>query len=233
MTLPEAGDKSAVDKSAVDRNEVVTACPLCAERRSLAFHRDRRRPYRRCPCCRLVFVPRAHHLSQEQERAHYDTHENSPDDPAYRRFLARLEEPLAERLGGLGRGLDFGCGPGPTLSVMLEERGHRMALFDRYFAPDASVLAERYDFITATEVVEHLSRPGEVLDHLWSRLVPGGWLGLMTALLEEGMDFSAWHYKNDPTHISFFAPESFLWLGRRWGAAPEFAGNGVVFFQRP
>jgi len=176
-------------------------------------------------------VPCTHHLSPERERAHYDSHENSPDDPAYRRFLARLEAPLAERLGTAALGLDFGCGPGPTLSVMLEERGHRVALYDRYFAPDVSVLAERYDFITATEVVEHLANPGEVLDQLWLQLVPGGWLGLMTALLE-GVDFSRWYYKNDPTHISFFARETFLWLGQRWGVAPKFFGSSVIFFQK-
>jgi len=208
------------------------ACPLCNEAGSQAYHCDRWRSYRRCFRCHLVFVPRAHHLSPERERAHYDSHENSPDDPAYRRFLARLEEPLAERLGSAALGLDFGCGPGPTLSVMLEERGHRVALYDRYFAPDTSVLAERYDFITATEVIEHLANPGEVLDQLWLQLVSGGWLGLMTALLE-GVDFPRWYYKNDPTHISFFARETFLWLGRRWGVMPEFPASGVILFQKP
>src|SRR5690606_18059028 len=104
--------------------EKAQLCPLCAEPQTLAFHRDQRRPYRRCSRCLLVFVPVAHHLSPEEERGHYLNHENSPDDTAYRRFLARLEGPLSRRLSRPCTGLDFGCGPGPTLSAVLEERGH-------------------------------------------------------------------------------------------------------------
>lgn len=180
-----------------------------------------------------MFVPREYHLPPELERAHYDTHENSPDDPAYRRFLGRLEEPLADRLRQPCHGLDFGCGPGPTLSVMLRERGHRVSLYDCYFAADETVLQQRYQFVTATEVVEHLSRPGQVLDQLWSLLEPGGWLGLMTAVLDDGVDFSRWYYRRDPTHIAFFTRESFLWLGRHWGVEPCFPGEGVILFGKP
>lgn len=212
--------------------EKAQLCPLCAEPQTLAFHRDQRRPYRRCSRCLLVFVPVAHHLSPEEERGHYLNHENSPDDTAYRRFLARLEGPLSRRLSRPCTGLDFGCGPGPTLSAMLEERGHEVVLYDPYFAPDPSALGRCYDFITATEVIEHLSRPGKVLDLLWSRLKPGGWLGLMTSLLDEDTAFDGWYYKNDPTHVSFFARESLLWLGQRWGVAPEFPAEGVILMHK-
>ncbi|MGB2360319.1 MAG: methyltransferase, partial [Porticoccaceae bacterium] len=63
-------------------------------------------------------------MSSAAEKAIYDQHQNSPDDLQYRRFLSRLTEPLLERLGPCSRGLDFGCGPGPTLSVMMAEQGH-------------------------------------------------------------------------------------------------------------
>jgi len=32
-------------------------------------------------------------------------------------------------------GLDYGCGPGPTLSVMLREKGFKMADYDPFFKP--------------------------------------------------------------------------------------------------
>jgi len=51
---------------------------------------------------------------------------NSPDDPRYRAFLSRLFIPLNERIAPESCGLDFGSGPGPTLSVMFEEQGHTM-----------------------------------------------------------------------------------------------------------
>ena len=45
-----------------------------------------------------------------------------------------------------------------------------MSLYDPFFFPDRTRLSRRYDFITATEVVEHLHRPGEELERLWAML---------------------------------------------------------------
>lgn len=42
---------------------------------------------------------------------------------------------------------------------MLEEAGHNMALYDIYYHPDTAVLEKQYDFMTATEVIEHLYHP--------------------------------------------------------------------------
>src|SRR5690606_3632388 len=136
------------------------------------------------------------------EKAHYDLHQNSPHDPGYRGYLGRLFQPMVKRLAPTASGLDFGCGPGRTLSVMFEESGSRVRLYDPYYARDEQALARSYDFVTATEVVEHFSAAGEELDRLWSLLKPGGCLGIMTKLALDKAAFSRWHYKNDPTHIS-------------------------------
>lgn len=204
------------------------ACPLCQHRHVSPFHRDQQRTYQRCNQCCLVFVDAHFHLSEEQEKAEYDLHRNSPLDPGYRQFLGRLVEPLLQRLPDHSRGLDFGCGPGPTLSVMLEEHGHRVALYDYFYARDESVWQQQYHFITATEVVEHLSQPHAILPKLWSHLQPGGVLGIMTKLVKDRDAFANWHYRNDPTHISFFSRETFLWLGEQWNAAVEFIGADVI-----
>ena len=71
------------------------------------------------------------------------------------------------------RGLDFGCGPAPALAAMLEEGGCVMNLYDPFYRPDRGSLGQSYQFITATEVVEHLHRPGEELAALWEALEPG------------------------------------------------------------
>nr|MBS0021313.1 methyltransferase domain-containing protein [Gammaproteobacteria bacterium] len=84
---------------------------------------------------------------------------------------------------------------------MFAEAGHHMAIYDPYYAADASVLRRSYDFITASEVVEHLYAPGEVLARLFDLLRPGGWLGLMTKLVTDRAAFASWHYKLDPTHV--------------------------------
>ncbi len=177
-------------------------------------------------------VPREYHLSDVDEKAEYELHENSPHDPGYRGFLGRIFKPLHDRLEAGSKGLDFGAGPGPTLSVMLEEVGHTVSLYDPFYSPDPAPLAQRFDFVTATEVVEHFSNPRVDFARMWSCVRPGGLLGLMTKLVIDEAAFSTWHYKNDPTHISFFSRDTFEWLADWWQADLVFVGNDVVLITK-
>lgn len=209
-------------------------CPLCGLGGGDHFHRDRRREYLRCPVCALVYVPAPWHLDAAAEKSVYDLHENDPADAGYRRFLSRLSEPLLRRLGERSaRGLDFGCGPGPALAQVLREAGHSVALYDPYYFPDISVLTGDYDFITATEVVEHLAAPGRELERLWRMLRPGGVLGLMTKLVIDQRAFRSWHYISDPTHICFFSPETLQWWAVRVGAELELVAADAVLLTKP
>jgi SAM-dependent methyltransferase len=203
-------------------------CPFCLSTVTAHFYRDKRRDYRRCGRCSLVYVPPEFYLDLETERAEYDKHRNATDDPAYRRFLSRLAIPLLRQLAPASSGLDFGCGPGPALAHMLREAGHEVALYDSYYAPEASVFEKKYDFICATEVVEHLHHPGAELSRLWSALRPGGCLGLMTKLVLDAEAFSRWHYKNDPTHVCFFSRDSWRWWAKKSGAEVRFVGADVI-----
>jgi SAM-dependent methyltransferase len=207
-------------------------CPLCGGSDLSHFHSDRRRQYRRCKACCLVFVPREYYLDRLAERAEYDKHQNDVDDPGYRRFLSRLAIPVLERLMPASQGLDFGCGPGPALAQMFSEAGHSVALYDVYYEPDERVLQREYDFICATEVVEHLHHPLEVLSRLWDQLLPGGHLGIMTKMVRDQQAFQGWHYKNDPTHVCFFSRDTWRWWAIESGAKLEFFGDDVVLFEK-
>ncbi len=206
-------------------------CRLCFAEAPL-FHQDPRRRYFRCRCCRLVTADPDSYPSRPQEKAHYDLHENDPRDAGYRRFLSRLLEPLNRRLPPASNGLDFGSGPGPTLSIMFAELDHTMQIYDPFYAADPSVLDRQYDFVTATEVVEHLHRPAETLTLLWSLLKPGGWLGIMTKRVRDAASFRHWHYKLDPTHVIFFSRDTFAWLAEQWRARWIIVGDDVVLFQK-
>jgi hypothetical protein len=175
----------------------------------------------------------AHRLSAEAELAHYGTHENDPSDAGYRSFVSRLSVPLAERLPPGAEGLDYGAGPGPTLSLMLQEQGYGVQIFDPFFSPDPSVLERTYDFITATEVVEHFFSVGEEFDRMDRMLRPGGWLGIMTEVLSDERTFSSWRYGRDPTHVSFFSPATLQWIARHYGWRIEQPQANVVLFQKP
>ncbi len=101
------------------------------------------------------------------------------------------------------------------MSVMFEEAGHRMAIHDPFYEPHPAVLNGSFDFITASEVVEHLYSPGVVLRQLWGCLKPGGLLGIMTQPLPKPADFATWHYKTDPTHVCFFSASTWDWVAAR------------------
>lgn len=207
-------------------------CPLCENTQIQSFWRDQRRTYLRCNQCNLVFVPSEYHLTPTAEKAEYDLHRNDPADIGYRKFLSRLFQPLCDRLPAGTRGLDYGSGPGPTLSLMLAEAGFDMAVYDPIYAPQEAVFKNRYDFIVCSEVVEHFRMPGREFVTLWQVLEPGGWLGIMTKLVLDRQAFSRWHYKNDPTHISFFSRETFYFLAEHLPADLQFVGSDVILLRK-
>ena len=231
----------SLQRSSKDGQGSPGSCPLCRLRAAQPFlyHRDRskkaggsQRPYYQCARCALVYVPSEFHLPPEQEKAYYDLHENDLRDPGYEKFLRRCAEPLIAALPQGAQGLDFGCGPAPLLANLLESAGHKMATYDLYYHPDARVLEQSYDFIVSTEVVEHLSAPGEVIEALWQRINRGGMLALMTKLVASPERFANWHYIRDPTHIVFFSVETFSWLADHLDADLEIVGSDVIFLKR-
>ena len=214
------------------QNRAPRHCPLCHKTDIRHFSRNRVRDFLSCQTCHLIFVPAEQHVSAEEEKSQYDLHDNRPDDPAYRTFLNRMFLPMQDRLKAASDGLDFGAGPGPTLSLMFEEAGHRMRIYDHFYAPALSTLGQTYDFITATEVVEHLHHPGFELDRLWSLLKPGGLLGVMTQLVPEHTPFADWYYLKDPTHVCFFSQSTCKWLAEQWQAELTFPRNTVMLFHK-
>ena len=219
------------DKRAV-KGVVVHYCPLCGGPETSPYSRDDRREFLECRACGLVFVPSRYFLAPEEEHKRYDLHRNSPDDEGYLRFLGRLVAPLRERVPAGGRGLDFGSGPSPVLTRLLEQAGYPMTRFDLYYAADRHALERQYDFIAACEVLEHLREPGAELARLWSCLKPRGWLGIMTKLVAGPEEFSGWHYKNDLTHICFYSAGTFAWLAEKWKAELSFPERDVALFRK-
>lgn len=208
------------------------SCPLCTSSEVESFAQDSRRCYFECQRCHLVFVDQHDFLCAKQEKQVYDQHQNNPQDSGYRQFLSRLFEPVLAQLTDHACGLDFGSGPGPTLSLMFEEAGHSMRIFDPFYANDPLVWQQQYDFITASEVVEHVHQLGVELERLWHHLNRGGVLGVMTKMVTDVDAFGRWHYKNDPTHVRFFSRQTCRWLAQHWQAECEFFGADVVIFRK-
>jgi SAM-dependent methyltransferase len=208
-------------------------CPVCHSPEPDPLLSVAGRDYWACAVCEARFLDPRQHPSRAEEYAHYLNHENDPADPGYRRFLARLVEPLLARLPAGASGLDFGCGPGPALAAILREAGHRMALYDPFFHADPTVLQGRYDFITCTETVEHFHRPAEELERLDRLLKPGGWLGVMTCFQTDDARFAAWHYRRDPTHVVFYRAATWRCLAAARGWRCEIPVKDVALLGKP
>ena len=209
------------------------ACAVCRARALRPWQRIEGLLYWRCGVCEATLLDAGHWPDAATARAVYATHQNAPDDAGYRRFLARLAMPLLARLPRGASGLDYGCGPGPALAAMLREAGQRVALFDPLFAPDATVLAATYDFITCTEVIEHFLAPAEEFDRFDRLLRPGGWLGLMTGFQTDDARFAGWRYRRDPTHVVFYRAATLHTLARQRGWQCEIVCKDVALMRKP
>ncbi len=208
-------------------------CPLCALRATHHLARVEQKDYHTCPRCGLVHLDPAHRLPPEEERARYDTHRNDPADEGYRTFLSRLATPLIARLPPGAEGLDHGAGPGPTLALILEEAGFPTAIYDPFYAPDRSVLERSWDFVTCTETIEHFFDPAEEFERFDRLLRAGGYLAVMTEVLEEPPPFEDWWYRRDPTHVVFYRPRTLEWIADRFGWSLERPHRNVAIFRKP
>ncbi len=205
---------------------------MCSSKNIVLFFEDRKRVYLRCFYCKLVFVPNCYWLSTEDEKRNYDLHENNAADHGYRRFLSRLTTPLLKRLDLKQKGLDFGSGQDSPLPVILEEHGHQMDIYDPFYYKNPLVFYKKYDFICATEVVEHLHNPNKEFTLLFKMLKSGAWLGIMTKLVIDKEHFSKWHYIRDMTHVCFYSSSTFKYLAKRFKTKINFIGNDVILLNK-
>jgi cyclopropane fatty-acyl-phospholipid synthase-like methyltransferase len=143
-----------------------------------------------------------------------------------------LFQPVNNLIKERSYGLDFGCGSGPTLHIMFEEAGHRMNAYDPFYFNDQLLLEKKYDFITLSEVAEHMFDPKSEFIKLFSMLKSGGILGIMTSLIPQKSAFLNWHYIKDPTHVSFYSKETFTFIGNILNSNPIFIDKNVIIFKK-
>lgn len=166
--------------------------------------------YARCERCGYVGLDPEHFPGAEEEKKRYLLHRNSPSDPGYLRYLQEfLDLAVLPYLAPGARALDFGSGPAPVLSSLLESAGFGCDCFDPFFLPDLSWQDRTYDAILLHEVAEHLHDPARTLLELAPRLAPRGIIAIRTRVPPaDAESFRTWWYRMDPTHVGFFTPKS-------------------------
>ena len=215
----------------MDVKEKMT-CPLCLKEQTDTYRRVNERQYFICPRCDLVFIHPQHLPAREEEFERYEQHRNDPEDLGYITFLSQLVRPMLGFLSPGALGLDFGSGPVPAISHLLKEARYDVASYDIFYADDPEVLNRNYDFITASEVAEHLHSARKTLDRIWSLIHPGGIFGIMTGIRPKDIDFADWYYIRDPTHVIFFSNQTMEWLRNHWSARIIYIKDNVVVFRK-
>lgn len=209
----------------------MTTCPLCSNNAdSVPFDGPDGRIYHCCGKCRLVFVDRRFLPSRDEEEKRYRHHHNGTQNPGYLRFVGQAMESAMPLLSKGMHGLDYGCGPDPALSLLLLERGLECQNYDPIFFP--SCPDGPFDFIFATECVEHFFYPGEDFGKIKSLLKPRGLLIVMTEKWQTREAFANWYYARDITHVCFFHEISFAYIAERYGFDLTESGNPRVVIMR-
>jgi SAM-dependent methyltransferase len=202
-------------------------CKICSSGVRTIRYQQLEFDYYYCPKCKFLFRDDQKILPAKQEQERYLRHTNTLADTGYVDMLKTfIDKSITPFKQNIKTALDFGSGPGPVLSQLLRDMGYETDIYDIYFAPGRVYLDKTYDLITCTEVLEHLKNPLETMRNLKDRLNPGGILAVMTLFhpvyeISSTLDqlpcekiFKDWWYRRDPTHISFFRPETFYHVAR-------------------
>lgn len=211
-------------------------CPLCRVSDATPALTKNGYTIVRCGACGLLYV---HPIPTEAElAAHYQQHSyfEGDTDQGYRNYVemekallphfSRRLRYLAERLGGPGRLLDFGCASGYFLAlaqqagwqvtgVELSQEMARIAA-ERVTGSGGQVFTTlgalgdvEFDAVTLWEVIEHLPYPVETLAALVAHVRPNGVLMLSTpntAHWQAQRTPAAWGGYRPPSHLLFFTP---------------------------
>jgi hypothetical protein len=169
-----------------------------------------------CAHCGLVFKNPENHFDLERDIKRYSTHNNSSDDSGYIDFLNNLVKPLSTFLPKSFSAIDFGCGPGPSLSILLSDLGGVVENYDPIFLKNDKALLQTFDVVTCSEVVEHFKKPDQDWNQLISLIKPNGLLAIMTLLISPDINYKSWWYKNDPTHVVFYSEATLIYLAKRF-----------------
>ncbi len=212
-------------------------CPLCHGNECLFFFQDTKNAkhsYQHCPNCDLVFVEPSCRLDQQAEKSRYDMHQNDGTEQHYVDFLSRLATPMLNHLpNSQAEGLDFGSGKSQAMANLFRQAGHSCQCYDIFYYPDNELLKQQYDFIVASEVIEHLYDPKTIFEQWLSMLNPNGLLGIMTGFRPAPEAFPNWWYKNDPTHVMLFSEKSFAYLEEHYSLKVKHQSKNVLVFSKP
>jgi hypothetical protein len=207
-------------------------CPLCESVETRFKIHSKNRDFFSCTNCQLIFISPEQLLDANEEEKRYNQHQNNIIDEGYKKFLYNIITPLLTKVKPESKGLDFGSGPFPALAQLLEDENLKIDIYDPFYAKNEYIFTRKYDFITLTEVAEHLYNPAKEFNRIIPLLKQGGFLAIMTLRTDTVVDFKNWFYQNDDTHVCFYADASMEYLAKKYNFKLEYINKRVVLFQK-
>ncbi|QOY55624.1 class I SAM-dependent methyltransferase [Candidatus Sulfurimonas marisnigri] len=194
----------------------MNSCKICASDTVAITDEKSKKIYHKCSTCRYIFLNEQFYIDEEHEKKHYDKHHNNFESLGYVKMFDDLIDDFVEpHLQNIESALDFGCGEGEVLPILLERRGISCDRYDLFYFPKKIYEDKKYSLICSTEVFEHLQNPLDMLKKLLLHVEKNGYLLIMSAFHPNNDEkFLKWWYIRDITHIGFFDISTFEYLAK-------------------
>ena len=191
-------------------------CKICNSKTNILRDKKTSKNYYKCSKCKYIFLDEEFYIDESREKSHYDKHHNNLESLGYVKMFEDLVSEFVDSLHvEVETALDFGCGEGEVLPIVLERNDISCDRYDLFYFPKKIYEDKKYDLIVSTEVFEHLENPLRMFKKLLLHVEDEGYLLLMTAFHPNDDDkFLKWWYIRDITHIGFFNLDTFEYLAR-------------------
>lgn len=185
-------------------------CLICQKETKPLIHPKTSMIFHKCSFCGAIFKDSSHYPNYEDEKNRYLEHHNEITNQGYVTFLEKFMNEAVKPFMTSGHILDFGSGPNPVLKWILDQNGFQTDYYDPFFQIEKPKTDQKYHMITATEVMEHVQNPLDVLRWMDHHTMPNGYIALMTLFYPNNeADFFKWFYLRDITHIVFYTTKTF------------------------
>ncbi|MCO6509866.1 MAG: class I SAM-dependent methyltransferase [Aridibacter famidurans] len=198
-------------------------CPSCGPVEGIPVGEKNGFSILRCPDCRTIFTSQLPVVGEAEDYDSYYTEGNLSVPGFVRRRLGEILESFSPYRSS-GRLLDVGFGAGTILQVASEKgwEAHGIEVSEPAIESakkqgfqvfhgelsDANFPDAHFDVITASEILEHLPEPAELVGEISRILRPGG-LFWATTPSSRGLSFrmmgSQWSVVSPPEHIQLFS----------------------------
>jgi 2-polyprenyl-3-methyl-5-hydroxy-6-metoxy-1,4-benzoquinol methylase len=158
----------------MDRN-----CPICSNAAPFRLRKENVDYHQCCSCLTLFSDP------IENSGMIGGEHEEDRNNLQNHLRISRIDEMTVGSKKSDIHILDFGCGHGMLIADLKKSGYHNVTGYDAYSDQFSKLpKRERYQVITAIEVIEHTSHPFVEIDVMHRSLVPGGVVMFETSFID-------------------------------------------------